>query len=151
MIIDPQAVPDRTGTNYPASFKTRVAGRSKKRVGNAAGLKNFGVNWVTLAPGASSALRHWHEKQDEFVYIIQGELILITNDGEHILKSGMMAGFPASEVNGHHLVNRSTALAIYLEIGDRTPNDLVHYPDDDISAHDTPTGWTFTHKDGSPY
>ena len=151
MIIDPHTIPDKTGTNYPSPFKARVAGRCKKRVGNAAGLKNFGVNWVTLAPGASSALRHWHEKQDELVYIIQGELTLITNDGEHVLQPGMMAGFPAGEANGHHLVNRSAAPAVYLEIGDRTPNDIVHYPDDDISAQDTPTGWAFTHKDGSPY
>ena len=151
MIINPQSVPNRTGSNYPEPFKARVAGRSKKRVGNAAGLKNFGVNWVTLAPGGSSALRHWHEKQDEFVYIIEGELTLVTDAGEQRLQPGMMAGFPAGESNGHHLVNRSDKPAVYLEIGDRTANDSVHYPDDDLSAKDTPAGWTFTHKDGQPY
>ena len=151
MIINPHSVPDRTGSNYPEPFKSRVTGRIKKRVGNAAGLKNFGVNWVTLEPGSSSALRHWHEKQDEFIYIIEGELTLVTNAGEQALQSGMMAGFPAGESDGHHLVNRSDAPAVYLEIGDRTANDTVHYPDDDLSAQDTPAGWAFTHKDGQPY
>ncbi|MCG8363868.1 MAG: cupin domain-containing protein, partial [Pseudanabaenales cyanobacterium] len=90
-------------------------------------------------------------KQDEFVYIIEGELTLVTDAGEQRLQPGMMAGFPAGESNGHHLVNRSDQPAVYLEIGDRTANDSVHYPDDDLSAKDTPAGWTFTHKDGHPY
>lgn len=151
MIIDLQAVPQRTSTVYPEPFKALLAGRSKQAVGNAAGLKNFGVNVVTLAPGSQSALRHWHEKQDELVYVLSGELTLITDVGPQTLGPGMMVAFPAGEANGHHLVNRSDAPAMYLEIGDRTPNDQAHYPDDDLVAIAGSTGWIFTHKDGSPY
>jgi uncharacterized cupin superfamily protein len=151
MIIDPKDVPQRTTTIYPEPFKTRMVGRVKQALGNAAGLKNFGVNLVTLQPGSASALRHWHTKQDEFVYIITGEVSLITNDGTHVLSSGMMAGFPAGEENGHHLVNQSSVPAVYLEIGDRTPADEATYPDDDLQAKAGPEGWIFTHKDDSPY
>ncbi|HEY9729523.1 MAG TPA: cupin domain-containing protein [Chroococcales cyanobacterium] len=151
MIIDPQEVPDRTGTNYPEPFKSFVAGRTKKRLGDAAGLKNFGVNLVKLEPGSRSALRHWHSRQDELVYILEGEVTLVTNAGEQILKPGMAAGFPAGEANGHHLINRSSSVAVYLEIGDRTPNDSGNYPDDDLIAKDDSGKWVFLHKDGSPY
>lgn len=151
MIISPENLPKQTGTNYPAPFKAAVAGRSRKRLGEAAGLKNFGVNLTTLAPGAQSALRHWHLRQDEFVYIIQGELILVTDQGEQVMTSGMMAGFPAGEANGHHLINRSDQPAMYLEVGDRTPSDRVDYPDVDLIAQWTESGWVMTHKDGDPY
>ncbi|HEY9600848.1 MAG TPA: cupin domain-containing protein [Allocoleopsis sp.] len=151
MIIDPQAVPDRTGTNYPEPFKSFVAGRTKKRLGDAAGLKNFGVNLVKLEPGSRSALRHWHSSQDELVYILEGEVTLVTNAGEQILTPGMAAGFPAGEANGHHLINRSSTVVVYLEIGDRTPNDSANYPDDDLIAKDDSGKWVFLHKDGSPY
>ncbi|MBD2260755.1 cupin domain-containing protein [Pseudanabaena sp. FACHB-2040] len=151
MIIDLQAVPQHTGTVYPDPFKALIAGRVKQRVGDAAGLRNFGVNLVTLAPGSASALRHWHEKQDEFVYVISGRLTLVTDEGEQILTAGAMAGFPADQANGHQLVNRFSAPALYLEIGDRTPNDQVHYPDDDLQATASPSGWVITHKDGRPY
>nr|WP_254658076.1 cupin domain-containing protein [Pleurocapsa sp. PCC 7327] len=102
MIIDPKDVPERRGSNYPEQFKSLVAGRVKKRLGNVAKLKNFGVNLVKLKPGSRSALRHWHTKQDEFIYILEGEATLVTNAGEQILRSGMAAGFPAGEANGHH-------------------------------------------------
>ncbi|UBF26026.1 cupin domain-containing protein [Kovacikia minuta CCNUW1] len=151
MVIDPQEVPDSTGTLYPEPFKSRVAGRVKKRLGNAVGLKNFGVNLTTLKPGNCSALRHWHTKQDEFIYVLDGEITLITNDGEQVLKPGMVAGFPAGEANGHHLINRSGTTAVYLEVGDRTADDEVTYPDDDLIANYSPNGWVFTHKDGSAY
>lgn len=158
MIIDPQNVRARIGSNYPQQFQPLVAGRIKKRLGNFAGLKNFGVNWVTLKPGSCSALRHWHSKQDEFIYIVSGEATLITNDGEQKLTSGMAAGFPAGEANGHHLVNRSDGDVIYLEIGvgkarqrHRTPQDYVTYPDNDLVAVDDNGSWKFTHKDDSPY
>lgn len=151
MIIDPQNVPKRTTTNYPAQFKHLVAGRVKQALGNAVGLKNFGVNLVTLAPGSCSALRHWHTRQDEFIYIIEGEVTLITNAGAQILKPGMMVGFPAGEEDGHHLVNKSDSVVVYLEIGDRTPEDEVNYPDDDVMAKASPDGWIITHKDGSLY
>lgn len=150
-IIDPSQVPSRTGSNYPDCFKPVVAGREKKRLGDAAGIKNFGVNLSTLAPQSRSALRHWHTKQDEFVYVLSGELTLITDAGESILKSGQAAGFPAGEANGHCLYNHTNEIATYLEIGDRTPNDSGNYPDDDLVAIATEQGWQFTHKDGTPY
>lgn len=151
MIVDPENVADRKSSIYPEQFKPLVAGRIKKRLGDAAGLKNFGVNLVKLEPGSRSALRHWHTKQDEFIYILQGEVTLVTNAGEQILRSGMVAGFPAGEEDGHHLINRSNAIVVYLEVGDRTPQDLVTYPDDDLTAKDNFGTWVFAHKDGSPY
>lgn len=151
MIINPENVPNRTTSNYPNEFKPMIAGRIKQALGNAVGLKNFGVNLVKLAPGSCSALRHWHTLQDEFIYVIEGEATLITNLGKQILKAGMMAGFPAKEEDGHQLVNYSDAIVIYLEIGDRTPDDKVNYPDDDLIAQSTTDGWEFTHKDGSIY
>ncbi|MBD2691520.1 cupin domain-containing protein [Anabaena catenula] len=152
MIINPDNVPRRTTSVYPVVFKSRIAGRVKQALGNAAGLKNFGVNLVTLTPGSCSALRHWHTQQDEFIYIIQGEITLITNAGEQILTPGMMAGFPAGEANGHQLLNKSQAMAIYLEVGDRSPGEEVYYPDDDLIAKSSDDGgWIFTHKNGDLY
>ena len=153
MIIDPEKVPSERRTNYPDEFKSIVAGRVRQRLGNFAGLKNFGVNLVKLEPGSSSALRHWHSHQDEFIYILEGELTLITDAGEEILKPGMAAGFPANEANGHHLVNRSSVVGVYLEVGDRTPNDEATYPDHDLIAQSSPDGKfsVFIHKDGTPY
>ncbi|MBD2449361.1 cupin domain-containing protein [Nostoc sp. FACHB-152] len=152
MIINPDNVPSRTTSIYPDKFQHIVAGRVKKALGNAAGLKNFGVNLVTLAPGSASSVRHWHTKQDEFIYIIAGEPTLVTNAGEEILKPGMMAGFPSGEENGHHLINRSDEVVIYLEVGDRTPNDEGNYPDDDLIAKADANGkWFFTTKDGTLY
>lgn len=151
MIIDPRQVSGKQSSNYPQQFQTYVAGRIKKKLGNVAGLKNFGVNLVTLEPGSSSALRHWHTKQDEFIYILSGEATLVTNAGEQILQAGMAAGFPAGEEDGHHLLNRSDADVVYLEIGDRTPEDKVDYPDDDLMAKDRDGVWIFTRKNGSIY
>ncbi|BAY44010.1 hypothetical protein SAMD00079811_16040 [Scytonema sp. HK-05] len=153
MIIDPEKVPTERRTNYPDEFKPIVAGRVRQRLGNFAGLKNFGVNLVKLEPGSSSALRHWHSHEDEFIYILEGELTLITDAGEEILKPGMAAGFPANEANGHHLVNRSSVVGVYLEVGDRIPYDDVTYPDHDLMAKASPDGEfsVFIHKDGTPY
>ncbi len=151
MLINPQDIPDKKGSNYPDQFKSFVAGRSKKRLGDVAGLENFGVNLVKLEPGSYSALRHWHAKQDEFVYVLEGEVTLVTNAGEQTLKAGMAAGFPAGEANGHHLINRSNTVAVYLEIGDRTPDDEVTYPDVDLMAKHSPNGWVFNKKNGSLY
>ncbi|ESA33099.1 cupin 2 conserved barrel domain protein [Leptolyngbya sp. Heron Island J] len=152
MIIDLTQVPTSQGTSYPQPFKAAVAGRARQRVGNAAGLTNFGVNLTTLAPGAQSALRHWHSRQDEFIYVVSGELSLVTDAGETVLTSGMMAGFPAGIADGHHLINRSDAIATYLEIGDRTPADQAEYPDDDLLALPKPEGgYYFAHRNGQPY
>jgi uncharacterized cupin superfamily protein len=150
MIINPQDVPIRTTTVYPEPFKALMAGRVKQALGNAAGLKNFGVNLVSLEPGSRSALRHWHTLQDEFIYVIEGEVSLITDAGPQRLIPGMMAGFPAGEANGHHLVNQSNSRVVYLEIGDRTPEDQAHYPDDDLLAKAGPE-WIVTHKNGMAY
>jgi uncharacterized cupin superfamily protein len=150
--LDPADVPAATGSNYPEPLRTRVAGRAKRRLGDALGLSIFGVNLTTIRPGAQSALRHWHSAQDEFIYMIEGELVLVTGDGEQALGPGMCAGFPAGKADGHHLVNRTARDAVYLEIGDRTKNDAVTYPDDDIVAAATSDGARrFTRKDGTSY
>ena len=151
MLINPENIPEQIGSLYPEQFKPVVAGRYRKRLGDAAKLKNFGVNLTKLAPGSCSALRHWHTKQDEFIYVLEGELTLVTDEGEQILTPGMAAGFPAGVADGHHLINRSNSIAIYLEIGDRTPKDEVNYPDVDLVAKSGPDGRAFTHKDGSLY
>ena len=159
MIINPENVLDSTGSNYPQPFKSAVSGRVKKRLGDAAGLQNFGVNLVRLAPGSCSALRHWHTRQDEFIYVLEGEVTLVSNSGEQVLKPGMAAGFPAGDADGHHLVNRSNADVVYLEVGDslrdsfasRTEGDSVNYPDDDLIAKAGEKGWIFTHKNGEIY
>jgi uncharacterized cupin superfamily protein len=151
MIVNPSQVLSRSGTGYPLEFRNVVAGRSRKKLGDAIGLTNFGVNLTTLAPGSASALRHWHEKQDEFVYVLDGELVLVDDGGETVLYAGMCAGFPAGEKNGHQLINRTKQPVTYLEVGDRTSGDIVTYPDVDLLAVDTSEGWQFTHKDGSPY
>ncbi len=151
MIVNSENVPESTGSNYPQPFKSAVAGRVKKRLGNAAGLHNFGVNLVKLAPGSCSALRHWHTRQDEFIYVLEGEVSLVGNSEEQVLKPGMAAGFPAGDADGHHLVNRSNADVVYLEIGDRTSGDSVNYPDDDLIAKASGNSHIFTRKNGEIY
>ena len=151
--LDPKDVAADSGSrNYPEQFRAAVAGRAKRRLGDALGLTIFGVNLTTIAPGAQSALRHWHSAQDEFVYVLEGELVLVTDEGEQVLKPGMCAGFPAGKANGHHLVNRGSRDAVYLEVGDRTKNDAVVYPDNNLAAQPTSDGGRrFTKKDGSSF
>ena len=149
--LDPSAVPAATGSAYPEPFRSRVATRRKQKLGDALGLKNFGVNLTTIPPRAVSALRHWHTHEDEFIYIVSGELTLVTSDGEQRLTPGMCAGFPAGKADGHCLVNRTDRDAVYLEVGDRKPDDAVTYPDDDIAGRATPQGRRFTRKDGTPF
>jgi uncharacterized cupin superfamily protein len=146
-------VPPRTRpSNYPEPFASRMSGRQKRALGDVFGLMNFGVNLTRLAPGAVSALRHAHTRQDEFVYMLEGEAVLRTDEGETLLKPGMCAGFKAGTGNAHQLVNRSGKDAVYLEVGDRSPGDSATYPEDDIAATIGPDGrWSFTRKDGSPY
>lgn len=152
MKVNLSTVPIETGSTYPEAFQAAVAGRSRQRVGKSAGLKNFGVNLTTLQPGAQSALRHWHSAQDEFIYVVQGEVVLVTNGGEQILLPGDMAGFASGTPNGHHLINRSNAPAIYLEIGDRSMPDRAEYPDKDLVCVPLPDGRRrFEHKDGTAY
>jgi len=128
-----------------------MAGRTKRPLGDLFGLTNFGVNLTRLAPGAMSALRHAHSKQDEFVYVLSGKPILVTDEGRTELRPGMCAGFKAGTGNGHHLINETSEDVLYLEVGDRTPGDEGSYPDDDLKAQMVEGKWQFVHKDGSPY
>lgn len=145
-----QVLPRTKPTNYPPLFAARVAGRTKRALGDVFGLAGFGVNLTQLAPGAASALMHCHSVQDEFIYVLEGEITLETSDGIQVLTPGMCAGFPA-QGTAHQLVNRSRAPAAYLEIGDRRAGDTVSYPADDLAAVFENGAWRFTHKDGSPY
>lgn len=151
MLINSELFPAINGSNYPEEFKPLVAGRSKKKLGNFAKLKNFGVNLVTLNPGSWSSIRHWHSQQDEFIYILEGEVTLVTDAGEQRLKPGDCAAFPSGEPNGHHLINHSDSLVVYLEIGDRTAGDTVTYPNVDLVAKEHQGKWLFTHQDGTVY
>jgi uncharacterized cupin superfamily protein len=144
-------VTPRTNSIYPEPFASRMKGREKRQLGDIFGLANFGVNLTNLLPGAGSALRHAHAKQDEFIYILQGHPVLITDAGETPLSPGMCAGFKAGTGNAHQLVNTTAEVVCYLEIGDRSAGDSVVYPDDDIQAHIVEGSWKFSHKDGSPY
>jgi len=143
--LDPATVTPRIGTAYPEPLKKPCEQREKRALGNEVGITHYGVNLTRLAPGSWSAHRHWHTMQDEFVYVLEGELVLITNDGEQVLRPGTAAGFPAGKADGHHLVNRSDRPAVYLEIGDRTVGDEVHYPDVDLFVA---ADMSFRHKSG---
>jgi len=152
VFISSSSAPLRTKpTNYPAAFAARMYGREKRPLGDLFGLRNFGVNLTRLAPGGQSALFHRHSRQDEFVYILEGEPTLITDNAESQLQPGDCAGFPAGGT-AHQLVNRTGEDVLYLEIGDRTPGDTGEYPRDDIQAAQNPDGtWRFQHKNGTPY
>ena len=151
LAVEAASVPPRArSSNYPEPFASRMAKREKRALGDAFGLGNFGVNLTRLAPGGESALLHRHSKQDEFIYVLEGEPTLVTDQGEMILAPGMCAGFPAGGV-AHHIVNRSDRDAVYLEIGDRRPGDEGSYPVDDLKAVLVEGKWQFTHKDGTPY
>ena len=122
-------VAPRVGTDYPAPHDVPCRQRRRRRLSDAFGLSQFGANLVELLPGAWSSQRHWHERQDEFIYVVEGEVTLVTNEGETVLKPGMFAGFRAGMANGHHLTNRSNAIARVLEVGTRTAEETAHYPD----------------------
>ena len=149
--IDIANLPVDSRTGYPAPFDRVVQGRERKRLGKAVGLDQFGVNLTTLKPGAASALRHWHEREDELVYVLQGEVVLIEDGGEQLLRPGDAAGFKANSGNGHHLVNRSSRDAVYLEIGTRAKHERGHYPDVDLEVVRDDNGFRYTHKNGEPY
>lgn len=150
--MDPAAVPARTGSTYPAEFREQVEPRSKRALGDALGLTHFGVNLVELHPGAWSAQRHWHSAEDEFVYVVSGELTLVCDGGRQVLGAGMMAGFPAGRADGHHLINEGRETAVYLEVGDRrNDDDEVQYPDIDLMLAPVDGGREFRHRDGRAY
>jgi uncharacterized cupin superfamily protein len=147
--IDLSAVPVTTGSGYPAPFDAACAQRQRQRLGDTAGLTDIGVNILRLPPGAWSSQRHWHTAEDEFTYVLEGELVLVTDSGEEILKAGDCVGFKAGVADGHHFQNRSTRDAIILDIGSRKTNDACHYPDIDLHSPQELDG--YAHKDGTPY
>jgi uncharacterized cupin superfamily protein len=150
--FDPADVPESNATTYPEPLRAPNLKRYNRRLGNHAGLENFGVNLTRIVPGGQSSYRHAHSTQDEFVYVLEGEVVLETNAGEQILRPGMCAGFPAGTGDAHRFVNRSGADVLFLVVGDRSANDEVAYPDVDLHAKLQPDGkYRFTHKDGSSY
>ena len=136
---------------YPHPHRAVTDGREKAALGNVAGLTQFGVNLTRLKPGAASALRHWHEQEDEFVYVIEGELVLVEDNGELPLKPGDCAGFKAGASNGHQLVNKSQRDALYLEVGTRAKTEHVTYPDHDLVLKRDESGRKYFHRNGEPY
>ncbi|MBV8757972.1 MAG: cupin domain-containing protein [Deltaproteobacteria bacterium] len=147
--VDVQAAPRRMGSKYPAPFDAPCAERVRTRLGDAGGLTQFGVNLLELPPGAWSSQRHWHSDEDELVYVLAGEVTLVTNDGEHVLRAGDCAAFPKGDANGHQLINRSASVARVIEVGGRSEVDVCRYPDIDLEI-DARVG-QFTHRDGTPY
>lgn len=147
--IDVSHVAVRKGSDYPLPFAAAVSARVRQALGNAGGLTDFGINLTELPSGAWSSQRHWHTDEDEFVYVLSGALVLVTEAGEQPLVAHDCAAFPKNRVDGHHLVNRGTEMAVYLEIGTRSKNDRCHYPD--IDLHWDNAADAYTHKDGSPY
>jgi uncharacterized cupin superfamily protein len=147
--LDPDSVDLRRETDYPGDFKNIVAGRARRALGDALGLSQFGVNLVRLAPGSASAQRHWHSMEDEFVVILSGQVSLISDGGEQTLRPGDTAGFPAAAADGHHLVNKGSQEAVYLEIGSRSAGDVVTYPDIDLMYRKDDR--VFTNKRGENY
>jgi uncharacterized cupin superfamily protein len=149
--IDVKALAPVIGTNYPPPFDEPCRARERKRLGDVAGLTQFGVNLLTLAPGTWSSQRHWHTSEDEFVYVLAGEVVLVTDGGEEILRAGDAAGFKAGEPNGHCLQNRSASEALVLEIGSRVAGDGAFYSDIDMVAPPGRKPAPYTHRDGTPY
>lgn len=150
--FDPMDLPREARNPYPPPYDTVLDGRWRRAIGDPNGLTRFGVNLTEMEPGAVSALRHWHTEEDEFVYILEGTPTLVTDAGEQELRAGMCACFPANSGDGHRLENRSDAVVRYLEVGNRSSGEKVHYPDSDLVMDKTPDGRrTFLHADGTPY
>lgn len=152
ILEDPMTLAPRIGSSYPAPFDAISIHREKRALGDALGLTHYGVNLVHVQPGEGSAQRHWHTLQDEFIYMLEGELVLITDAGERTLTSGMAAGFPAGSTDGHQLLNRTDTVAVYLEVGDRVLGDSCNYPEIDLHGESSDgLSMRFTRKDGTPY
>ncbi len=150
-IIDQSKCPVKTGSIYPEPYASEMAGRSSLRLGDAGGLTQFGANLVTLAPGAKSSLRHWHAHEDEFVMVTEGELILVQDEGEHVMRPGDCAAFPAGDSNGHHFLNRTASPARFLVVGTRAPRETATYSDVDMAVHMEAGAARFTYRDGTPW
>ena len=138
-----------TGTSYPQPFGELIKDRIRQRLGDAGGLTQFGVNRIQLPPGCWSSQRHWHAKEDEFVHVLAGDVVLVTDQGEELLRAGDCAAFPAGSGNGHHLINRGSVMAVYLEVGSRSPVERVAYPDIDLVWDEQANA--YLHVDGKPY
>jgi len=150
--FDPADVPESNATNYPEPLRAANLKRYTRRLGNYAGLKNFGVNLTRIAPGGQSSYRHKHSTQDEFVYVLQGEVVLESDGGEQVLRPGMCAAFPAGTGEAHRFLNRTSSDALFLVVGDRSPGDEIVYPEADLRAQLQPDGkYRYTRKDGTPY
>jgi uncharacterized cupin superfamily protein len=149
--IDIANIPVDTTRPYPEPFRQVLVGRERKRLGNAVGLTQFGVNLTTLKPGAWSSQRHWHETEDELIYMLEGEVVLCEDGGETVLRPGDAAGWKANAGNGHCLINRTDRDAVFLEIGTRSPSERVVYPDIDMRAERDASGARYMHKSGEPY
>jgi uncharacterized cupin superfamily protein len=150
--LDPKTIEPVNRCGYPEPYRSQVMPREKRRMGDACGLTKIGINLTTLHPGTASAMRHWHSHEDEFIYMLEGEVILKTDGGEQVLTPGMCAGFKAGVADGHHLINRSGRPAVYLEISNRdTANDMGEYPDIDLHWNGPSHRGKFAHKDGTPY
>jgi len=149
--IDPSTLPARSTSGYPEPFRSRCLPREKRAVGDAFGLTKIGVNLTTLPPGKESSMRHWHTVEDEMIYVLEGEVILRTDEGEQRLGPGMCVGFRAGDPNGHQLINRGDKPARYLEISNRDPADGAHYTDVDLAMRKEGGRNVFMHKDGSAY
>ena len=147
--VDIAIVPTRKGSGYPSPFDAPCAARTRRRLGDAGGLRDFGVNLMTLPPGGWSSQRHWHSDEDEFVYVVEGELKLVEDDSQMVLRAGECAAFPKGTGNGHHLITESSAMAVYLEVGSRNPNDLTTCSDIDMMSSNV--DGRFVRKDGTPY
>ena len=149
--IKPLDLSATSGSGYPEPYRSRVLPRERRALGDAAGLTKIGINHTTLGPGAASSMRHWHTLEDELVFVLSGELVLVTDTGERPLRAGECAGFPAGHADGHQLVNRGTTAAVYLEIGTRDAADATHYPDVDLQWNAPGAPDRYSHKDGRPY
>lgn len=149
--IDQAAIAPRAGTDYPSPFDAPCLARMRLALGDAAGLTQFGVNLLRLVPGAWSSQRHWERSNDEFVFVVSGEVVLVTDAGEEVLRAGDAAGFRAGDPDGHHLQNRSAADALVLEIGTRLPDAGAVYSDIDMLAPADNAPPIYTHRDGTPY
>lgn len=149
--LDLDTVPVKTGSTYPDPYAAMVQGRSSLRLGEAAGLTQFGVNLVRLEPGAMSSLRHWHLAEDEFVMVLSGECVMVQDEGETPMRPGDCAGFPAGSTNGHHFLNRSDQLATFLVVGAKAPREVATYSDVDLRLELEGGRTRFTYQDGSDW
>jgi uncharacterized cupin superfamily protein len=150
--LDPQTLPVRSQSSYPEPYRARVLPREVREVGEALGLTRIGVNLVRILPGKASSMRHWHTHEDEFLYLLEGELVLRTDAGEQTLRAGMAAGFPAGVPDGHHLLNRSEAPATFLIVSNRDPQDSAYYADPEVDLLWSPpqARGRMTRRDGTP-